>query len=185
MPKYLPQIGLLRKMIRYEPETGKLFWLERTPDMFSATAGRSAEHSCSNWNSRYAGLEAFTSGNGDGYKQGRIFGHAFFAHRVGYALHFGEWPSDEIDHIDNNRSNNAISNLRIANRSQNSCNSTKPKDNKSGVKGVSWSKKEKKWAAQIWIRKRRVACKYFSDLKDAEMFMQNCRAKHHKEFAKS
>ena len=56
--KPLPSQEVLRQLLRYEPETGKLFWRERTPDMFSAD-GRDPEWKARNWNSKLAGREAF------------------------------------------------------------------------------------------------------------------------------
>ena len=184
MTKKLPSIYLLRQLLRYDPDTGQLFWVPRTHAMFSATLGRTSQHSCSHWNSRYAGHEAFTSDNGDGYKQGRIFGAAFFAHRVAYALATGFWPSHEIDHIDGDRSNNRLPNLRLASRSENQCNTRMPKNNNSGVKGVSWSSKDKRWVAQIAISGRRVAYKCFADFDQAKQYADTERMRAHKEFAR-
>lgn len=58
----------VRQLIRYEPDTGKLFWLERPREFFKTEA------SCKSWNKRFAGKEALISYDRDGYRVGGIFG---------------------------------------------------------------------------------------------------------------
>jgi hypothetical protein len=62
---------------------------------------------------------------------------------------YGEWP-DEIDHVDRDRSNNAVSNLRKATRSQNCCNSAK-RESLSGLKGAYFDWRAMKWFSKIQI----------------------------------
>lgn len=73
------------------------------------------------------------------------------AHRIAWALHYGEWAPDgiDIDHIYGDRTNNAPSNLRLATRSQNNYNAKKRKDNTSGLRGVSYDKGRGKWDARL------------------------------------
>lgn len=113
---------LLRRLLRYEPETGRLFWLLRTADMFVATKARTAAHECARWNARYAGREAFTTVNSKGYLKGEIFDRAYLAHRVIWCLVRGVWPSAMLDHRDTVRTNNRFQNLREATRDQNARN---------------------------------------------------------------
>jgi hypothetical protein len=71
-------------------------------------------------------------------------------HRVIYFLCTGIDPEEkQIDHIDGNKLNNKISNLRLANHRQNSFNRKKRKDNTSGITGVVWNKDRKKWMSKI------------------------------------
>ena len=149
MKKTPPNIKTLHKLLRHEPDTGLLFWRERTPDMFEA-GGHSAVHNCRKWNARWAGVEAFTADR-LGYKQGTIFHQKLSAHRVIWALHYGEWPEDEIDHINHDRSDNRISNLRCVTRCENSKNLSMRGDNKSGITGVCWDKSRNKWSSQIMV----------------------------------
>jgi len=144
----LPSPELLRKLLRYEPETGKLFWRERTPDMFDA-GKRSPGGRCARWNTMFAGKSALASPDKDGYLKGKIFDRTHKSHRVIWALHTGAWPVEHIDHIDGDPANNRIENLREATRSENKCNSGAYKNNTSGYKGVSRDKDKKKWRAQI------------------------------------
>lgn len=73
----------------------------------------------------------------------------FKAHRLAWLLHYGEWPSDGIDHINGVRDDNRIENLRVVSNSDNIKNSCISSANTSGVTGVSWNKVAKKWHVQI------------------------------------
>ena len=103
-------------------------------------------------------------------------------HRVIFAYHFGFFPK-LIDHIDQNPLNNRIENLRPATVSQNACNSKIPSNNTSGIKGVYWHKKAKKWHARLKFEKKLVAHKLFDKLKDAEVYIKKMREIYHGEFA--
>ena len=69
--RQLPTPELLRKLLRYVPVTGKLFWRERPVEMFSDN-GNGQKANASGWNTRYANKEAFTSNNTKGYRIGHI-----------------------------------------------------------------------------------------------------------------
>jgi hypothetical protein len=147
-------IETLRRILRYEPETGKLFWLPRPLDLF--TDGKhTAEHTCAKWNSKNAGKEAFTALN-DGRPHGRIFRKPYFASRVAWALTHGYWPV-EIDHRDHNPANNRIGNLRACTHKQNLRNQSPMKGGSSRFLGVSWDASRRKWAAGIKPDGKRVS----------------------------
>lgn len=126
---------LCRQLLRYEPETGKLFWLVR-------------EKASPGWNAKWADKEAFTCPDRDGYRKGTIYGYYFVAHRVIWAIVHGEWPK-LIDHIDGNPGNNRIDNLRGANSEINSKNKRMSRRNSSGFNGVRWDSRIGKWQARI------------------------------------
>jgi hypothetical protein len=136
---------LLRKLLRYQPETGKLFWLRRDSNQFPC------DRIANSWNARCAGKEAFTADNGVGYRIGAVFGIKLKAHRVCWAIAKGRWPEGEIDHINGIKSDNRLCNLRDATRSQNQHNRGAYANNESGFKGVHWSKSKNGWGAQISI----------------------------------
>lgn len=147
-------------VLKYDAETGKLFWKERSTDHF-VTRRQSPGHECKRWNSRYAGKEAFTSTNRRwGHRMGFLFGKPYQAHRVIWLLSYGVWPTYQIDHIDGNPANNVISNLRDVPNSVNSKNQKKKATNTSGRTGVQWNAREKKWYARINIngRNTHLAC---------------------------
>lgn len=146
--KNLPTIEMLHKLLVCDAEAGKLYWRKRTPDMF-VDGKRKASHVCSIWNIRYAGKEAFTSNN-KGYRYGTVFNGPVSAHRIIWVMVHGEWP-DQIDHINHNRSDNRIGNLRDVSIAENNKNRTMVKHNKSGATGVYWKKKNNKWAASISV----------------------------------
>jgi hypothetical protein len=86
-----------------------------------------------------------------GYLFVGVFGKIFRAHRLAWFYMTGDWPSHHIDHINGIRSDNRWSNLRLATRSQNACNTGLRANNRSGFKGVSWSNRSRRWAAHIRI----------------------------------
>ncbi|HET8693565.1 MAG TPA: AP2/ERF family transcription factor [Aquabacterium sp.] len=73
--------------------------------------------------------------NSDGYKSIGFMRKTYLAHRIVWALSYGDWPTQSIDHIDGNKTNNALSNLRLANHSQNQAN--RFATSSTGFKGVS------------------------------------------------
>ena len=141
MPRTLINIDDLRKLIRADFATGKLFWLERPRHFFKDDA------SFKKWNSRHAGKEAFTSSNGFGYAQGSILNQKYSGHHVVWALHYGKWPTHQIDHINGIRHDNRIENLRDVPQSQNVKNSRLSSRNTSGICGVRWDRDRHKWSA--------------------------------------
>jgi hypothetical protein len=79
-----------------------------------------------------------------------VCGHAIYAHRAAWALHYGEWPKGQLDHRDGNGLNNRIDNLRDSTHAQNQRNQRIHIRNKTGVRGVCIDKKSGKWQALIW-----------------------------------
>ena len=79
-----------------------------------------------------------------------VDGKGYMAHRLAWLYVHGEWPKGEIDHIDSNPANNAMSNLRDGTRAQNMQNLIKPRsNNKSGYLGVRWCTQMRAWQARI------------------------------------
>lgn len=159
----LPSIDTLRNLWDYNPHTGTLTWLKRPASMFKR------EGDCAAWNARYAGKPAFTTGHNKGYRTGAIFGRRYYAHRVAYAIYHGEWPDDQIDHINGKRSDNRISNLRAVTRQENGRNQKRYSTNTSGVTGVYWFKQTQKWVAQIIVNGKNIHLGYFDCFLAASM----------------
>ena len=135
--------SLVSDLLAYDPTTGKLFWKPRPASSFPSLRGANA------WNATYAGKEAFTAPHNQGYRTGTLMKQVYLAHRVIWALMTGEWPTDEIDHINHDRSDNRWENLRQVTRHVNKKNVSKQRNNTSGVPGVVWDKSEGKWQARI------------------------------------
>lgn len=167
---------LLRQLLRYEPETGKLFWKPRTQDMFQDRK-KTKEHECNMWNSSNAGREAFTARDFKGYAYGKVFNLMLKAHRAAWAIHSGRHPEHQIDHINGIPDDNRLCNLREASSKQNSMNRGMTKANKSGVVGVHFVKDSGKWRAAIRIDRRGVHIGYFGTIEEA--------AKARQEYARS
>lgn len=172
----IPSPDTLREILRYEPETGKLYWKPRAREMFSS------DRIWKSWNGEFAGKEAFTTVNG-GYYKGKIFGGSHQAHRVIWAMCTGAWPQDQIDHRNRNRLDNRIQNLRAADHRQNQRNQPSYRNNTSGIKGVSWHKLTGKWMAGIRVNGKRMHLGLFASKHDAGAAYMNAAKRYHGEFA--
>lgn len=134
--RQLPDAELLRKLLRYDPETGKLYWRERTPDMFKPSRRFKPSVKAAQWNTRHAGQVALGHVTESGYLRGIVNGHKVYAHRVAWVLFYGAEPTDQIDHINRDRADNRIANLREVSRSDNLKNTKLYASNSSGRIGV-------------------------------------------------
>lgn len=149
MKSTIPAPELLRKLLRYEPETGKLYWRERDARMFKNNNASSAK----SWNTMYGGKEAGTI-CGKGYRSVAIFAKIYIGHRLIWAIQTGRWPSDQIDHIDGEKLNNRLNNLREVSSHINSINARMNSANTSGHAGVYLNKRSSMWCAQIKFKGR-------------------------------
>lgn len=138
------QSDLIKSVIRYEPSTGKFFWLKRT-------GGASK-----------AGIEAFGTNDGRGYVRIGIFGHIYKAHRLAMFLSYGKFPDMEIDHINGNKSDNRLINLREVCRETNQQNCIYAyKNNSTGLLGVS-QHKPGVWRARLCVEGKNKSLGLFS-----------------------
>ena len=120
--------------------------------------------------------------NDKGYISVNIDKQCIALHRIVWMMQHGEMPS-LIDHIDGNRQNNRIENLRLANRFENSQNKRINKNNTSGVKGVFWHKKASKWKAEISCKNKIYGLGLYDDLKEADEVVCLARELLHGQFA--
>lgn len=169
---------VIRQLLRYDPDTGKLFWLER-PEKFFATPVAAKR-----WNARYAGSQALTAVSPGGYLVGCILGRPWRAHRVIWAMQTGSWPKDQIDHIDCCPTNNRWENLREASGAENSWNRRVGNDTTSGIKGVYWHKRDKRWNARIFSQRRNIFLGNFKTREEAEAAASAARKDIHGSFAR-
>lgn len=150
------------ELLDADMDNGKLKWKYRPEAQFPA--GYRAYRS---WNARFLDKEAFTAVNNHGYKVGTLFGKIYTAHRVVWAIAHGEWPSDQIDHINGLRVDNRLCNLRLTSNSRNHKNQKMPATNTSGVVGVRLEKRTGAWVAAIYDCGRRHYLGTFSEKDEA------------------
>lgn len=122
----------------------------------------------------------------DGYYELSINKKHYFCHRIVWELSNGRKIGEkmQIDHIDGNRANNKPDNLREATRLQNNYNMKLSRANTSGVKGVCWNSRDRKWQARIKIAGKNVSLGVFPDIKDAEAAIRKARPFMHGDFAR-
>lgn len=144
-------VALMRGLFNYDPETGQLTW--RKPMARNVRPGDVA-----GW-IKDKGHRCITIGN-----------KSFMAHRVAWAIHYGADPGDmQIDHINANKADNRVANLRLATHSENKSNTNDGprRDNILGVRGVHYDARRRKYVAQKTLRGRRVLRKQFNTLHEA------------------
>lgn len=129
---------ILKELLDYCPNTGAFIWRPR-PEVNSFDRG---------WNVKYAGTAAGCI-NGNGYMYIGILGRRYKAHRLAWMYVYGDWPKDNIDHINHVRTDNRITNIREATKQDNQKNQSLYKTNTSGVSGVSWDKSKGRWVSYI------------------------------------
>lgn len=177
--RILPTPEQLRQLLRYEPETGKLFWSPRPIEMFATKRAYGA------WHSNFCDKEAFAAPHSKGYRFGTLLGRCFLAHRVIWAMYYGEWPKEEIDHINCNKEDNRISNLRSASRLQNMRNVRVKSSNRCGFKGVTFHAETGKWRARINQSRTSISLGLFDTPEAAHSAYCLAAEKQNGEFARS
>lgn len=154
----------LRELLDYEPATG-IF-----TNKFSRGRARSgAEAGC---------LNAL------GYVRICVDGVDYTGHRLAWLFHYGEMPKDQIDHINGNRADNRMANLRLANNAENNMNRPLQSNNTSGYKGVSRHKKSGMWFAYAGVNGKRHSAGYHKNPEDAFIAASTLRDRLHGAFAK-
>lgn len=153
----LMSVGDIRDLIDYNPENGVL------------TAKV-------NFSGRQAG-SVIGSQTWQGYYAFSLFGKKCFAHRLAWLLHYGEWPSQPIDHINGIKTDNSIRNLRLCSLSQNQFNKPTQKNNTTGVKGVYWNKRDKRYVASVQFNGKKYSAGHHKDIDSAKEAVMKLREK--------
>lgn len=107
------------QILSYDRDTGELTW--------KVTKGRAVKGRPAGW-------------LGGKYKEVKIDGFNYKAHRIAWLLTYGKWPDDQVDHIDGNKQNNKLSNLRAVSNKENAHNRHKV-NNPTGLLGVKFNGK--------------------------------------------
>ena len=159
-PNPLPSQKKLQELFDYRD--GQLYWKEKrySPIDLSKPAG-------------FIGKS--------GYRTIRIEGKDYRAHRLVWKYHYGKDPKEFIDHIDGNKSNNNIKNLRESTTQQNGFNRGPQKNNKLGIKGV--SKNGNKYIATIFINGKVKYLGVFNTIEEARLVREEAEIKFFKEFS--
>lgn len=149
----------LLDLFDYNASTGILVWRERPPSDFINPLV------CRAWNTKYSG-KAVIGLNGRGYVRVCFRGRTYTAHRLIFLRCHG-WMPEAIDHINHNRTDNRIENLRAATKSINARNTKLPHRNTSGRIGVHWNKNMRKWQARIRVNDHLMHLGYYENLNAA------------------
>lgn len=104
--------------------------------------------------------------NSAGYRVISLFGKRYLEHRLAWFYVHGEMPKHEIDHINQIRDDNRISNLRQVTRSENQRNKTR-KDSRVDEVGIWWCRRRKRYIAEITLNGKKVYQKSFTDIDEA------------------
>lgn len=158
---------IARELLTYNPDTGKLFWKERTAKYFKNPKNPNYTKS---WNTKWAGKEALTNITRRNSGQisrlgGRVLNKNYTAHRIVWLIYYGEWPKNQIDHINQDPTDNRIKNLRDVTNAENNKNKTLQNNNKTGYLGV--SKRHGKYRAEINVNNIRKHLGYYDTVEEA------------------
>ena len=164
-----------RERLEYDPESGKLFW--KAKDTTNDASGKAKA-----WNGLYAGKET-GSGNAWGYLVVNMWGTPYRAHRLAWAIYYGEEPPEMIDHINGNRTDNRLCNLRAATATENVRNRVVRKDSRTGLKGVTFHSGSGKWRARISVNKTKIDLGLHGSAHDAAEAYQAAAIRHFGEYA--
>lgn len=145
-------IETLRELLAYDPLTGALWW----------RVGRRCR------GAPVAGVPAGHLHTPSGYWVIRVVGEQLRAHRIAWAITHGRWPVNQLDHIDRDRTNNRLSNLREVTPAENQQNMAAEKSSVTGVIGIGFSPgRQNPWLASIVLDSKRKFLGNFPDPQSA------------------
>ena len=153
----------VKELFEYDPDTGVMI---RRIDWYKGKEG-----------------DVIGGRHNHGYLQTRVDGSTYLLHRLAFLYMEGTMPG-EVDHVNGKRDDNRWKNLRPCTKSTNALNSKRGTRNKSGVKGVHWCRRDKKWIAQIYVDGASRRLGYFDSLDEAAELVQLVREEAHGEFAR-
>jgi len=156
----LPDTERLRQLLDYNSETGIFVWKK-------ARRNKAQKGIIAGWLSQ------------KGYWKITVDGIDYPAHRLAWKFFYGHEPENQIDHIDKNKQNNKISNLRIATNQQNCMNIPIKKNNSSGFTGVYFNKKQQKWIARIGLNGTKINLGSFETIENAALAYEIAKQKYH------
>lgn len=135
----------VRDLFEYLPGSGQLVWRPRPLHHFKDASYQSR------WNDKFVGKSAGSLSGSVRYLRITFAGRTYLAHRLIWLHVYGVWPNGEIDHINGDRTDNRLANLRLVDHCANARNAALPSHNTSGVIGVSYDARDDLWHAYIGI----------------------------------
>lgn len=166
--------GIVRELLEYDPSTGAFFFKKRGAHWFKT------QRVCNSWNSRCAGKRAdrLWRNNKNGYQRRvvQLLGKYRKAHHLAWIWMTDDPLPEQIDHHDQDATNNMWTNLKGSSRSENMKNRSKNKNNTSGVTGVSWSKRDSKWTARCHVGGKNHFLGQFDSIEDAAQAVAGFRS---------
>lgn len=171
LPKYKKITAeFLKSILDYDSKTGIFCWKFR-------------KDARSQWNGKFSGKIAGCY-HADGHLQIVIRPWHYKGHVLAWIIMTGQFPKNEIDHINGDRRDNRWENLRAATHRQNILNSKLRIDNTSGFKGVVWDKRRHKWISRIKIEGKIKQLGSFKNPEDAHREYCNVAKKYYGRFAR-
>lgn len=152
---------LIESVFASDLERGLLFWRTRPREHFQT------EQAWGRWNTLFSGKEAGGFSEVVKYRMLKVCGHSFYVHRILWRMATGCWPTEFIDHINGDKTDNRIANLREVSRTENQRNRAQGGANTSGRVGVYLDKRSGKWEARILVGKVQRHLGYFTDFDEA------------------
>ena len=148
------------ELLSYDPLTGVFRWKKpgypRRPDLVAGTLAQ------------------------NGYMVIKVNQRRLAAHRLAWLLSYQEWPAGEVDHIDGDRANNCLSNLREVTRAGNCENQRRARaDSTTGVLGAFWEPRRGRFFSRIGVSHKTVFLGYYNTAEDAhQAYLQAKRRLH-------
>lgn len=149
----------LKSILDYNPDTGMFVWRENRGS--NKVKGTQAGHH-----------------HGTGYRRITLDRKLHMEHRLAFLYMTGEFPKDQVDHINGVKDDNRWENLRDVNQSTNMKNAKIPSNNSSGIVGVDFNKAHQKWQVRIYTGADRKSLGYFQDFFEACSARKSAEVKH-------
>lgn len=150
----------LKECVTYSPDTGRMSWRVRPVTHFKT------ERAFNIWNTRFSGHSASDKTCSGGYLRLMVSGRHYRVHQLAWLYVYGEFPA-AIDHINGDRADNRINNLRNCTQLDNMKNTKRSSTNTSGVTGVGWESRRGHWIANIEANYEKVYLGSFNRKEDA------------------
>jgi len=150
--------SILKELLSYSPDTGVFTWMITVPPVLAGSVAGGISNK--------------------GYCRIGIKGKKYSSHRLAYLYMTGEFPPDQIDHINGVRHDNRWVNIRAATPIENGQNQKIQFRNTSGAVGVTWHEPAKKWRSMITVNNHQIYLGYFDRKEDAISARKSAELKH-------